>query len=161
MAEQSKYNWKEAAQQEGGEYAEKLPDGTHRVEITRVVYGRKDGTLFVSKSNDPQIMLIFADELGREASQMVTLSYKAGFVLAKILEAAGAELDKMTDHDVTPRSFADPEFANPNLIGRQLQIEVIWGSKNGKEFSDIIPVGMAGSADELPQVSKPDDDIPL
>jgi len=159
MTEQ--YNWNQAAHQEGGEYAEKLPDGKHPVEITRVVFGKKDGTLFKSKGGDPQIMLIFADELGREALQMVTLSFKAGFILAKILEAAGADLDHMTADGVTPRSFAEPEFANANLVGRQLEIEVVWSSKNGKDFADITPLGTITETTEPAAAAQGDDDIPI
>lgn len=161
-----RYDWKHSAQQEAGEYAEKLPDGRHPVEITRIVFGKKDG-LFKSKSGDPQIMLIFADELGREASQIVTLSHKAGFVLAKILEAAGADLERMTADNVTPKSFAEPEFANANLVGRQLEIEVVWSSKNGKDFADITPLGPITEtpAAAAPQAhGAPDggsDDIPI
>lgn len=160
MTEQNgNYNWNQAAQQEGGEYAEKLPDGTHQVEITRLVFGRKDGSVFTSKSGDPQVMLIFSDELGREVNQMITLSYKAGFVLAKILDAAGADLDRMSADGVTPKSFADPEFANANLVGRQLQVEVTWSSKNGKEFADVVPLVNAAPADAATAPSS--DGIPV
>jgi hypothetical protein len=162
MTESSKYDWNHASQQEAGEYAEKLPNGKHPVEITRVVFGKKDGALFKSKGGDPQIMLIFADELGREAFQVVTLSFKAGFILAKILEAAGADLDRMTADGVTPKSFAEPEFAVANLVGRQLEVEVVWSSKNGKDFADITPLGtITETSDYAPVIHDGSDDIPI
>lgn len=153
------FNWKDKANEEGGQYADPLPDGVHDVEIIRVVFSKKDGEAFRSKSGDPQIMLIFADAEGREASQMVTLSFRAAWVLAKILDAAGADLDAMEGDGVEPKDFAGEAFANANLVGRQLRIEVTW-SKNasGREFADVAPIKTDAPAN-LSQT--PDDGIPL
>ena len=148
------YDWEKAAAQEGGEYAERMPAGVHDVEVKRVLFGSKGGGPFQSRAGDPQIMLIFADRQGREAAQMVTLSEKAGWVLARLLSAAGADMARMKADGVLPRDFANQEFARANLTGRRLRVEVAYTRGNdGKEYPDVTPIrtrpGAAPPADDL------------
>ena len=139
------FNWTEASNTEGGgEYAERLPAGMHKVQITGVVHGGKGGP-FESAKGEPQILIIFSDTEAREAAQMCTLSEKAGWVLARLLKSCDppADLVKMSESGISPQSFADPEFAETNLVGRNLCIRVEWKeSQNGKSYSDILPVDM-------------------
>lgn len=151
-------SWVESLKSEGGEKAEKIPSGQHAVEITDIVFGSKKGGAFASKAGDPQIMLIFSDSQGREAAQMVTLSEKAKFVLAKILEAGGADLRKMDEKGITPQKFAEERFATINLKGKKFTADVQWETaENGKEYSTVTPL-------RKPPESKPEedsDDIPI
>lgn len=112
------FSWTEKSEQEGPVYAEKLPDGQHRVTITRLIFGTRDGQPFQSKSGDSQIMLIFADDQAREVSQMITLNDRAGWVLARILGRCDppANLARMEADGVLPAHFADQNFAENNFL---------------------------------------------
>ena len=135
------FDWEKASTQEGGDYAERIPSGVHDVEIKRLLFGSKKGGAFKSRDGDPQIMLIFADGDGREASQMVTLSDKAGWVLARLLSAAGADMKRMKADGVLPCDFANQEFARANLVGRRLRVDLKYKAGNdGKEYADVTPV---------------------
>lgn len=143
------YDWGKAS--EGGQ-AEQIPAGQHQLKIVKVVFGKKDGTKFASSNGDPQIMVVFADNQDREAAQMVTLSEKAGWVLASILKAAGADMAKMTERGITPAKFAEEKFAEAQLIGRVLTAHVSWETAdNGKEYASIKPLrARAEVPDEIP-----------
>jgi len=135
------YDWEKAAAQESGEYAERIPAGVHDVRIIRVLFGSKGGGLFRSRAGDPQLMLIFADREGREASQMVTLSEKAGWVLARLLSAAGADMARMKADGILPRDFTNQEFARANLVGRCLKVDLKYKpGRDGKEYADLAPI---------------------
>jgi hypothetical protein len=104
--------------------APRLPIGQDiEVEITRIVLANKDGP-FMSQSGDPKILVVMADDEGREASAMLTLSEKAGWVLRSILSAAGVDMARLKADKVEPSRFADEEFGKANLIGRRLKIRV-------------------------------------
>ena len=137
------YEWKKNADSKGPAYAEKMPNGINDVEITRLVFGKSDGTAFASKGGDPQIMVIFADNAGRECGSMYTLSHKAGWTLAKLLSALGSDLGRMEQDGVEPAHFADPAFATANLVGRRLKIDSKWippGNDGGKGYFDVVPI---------------------
>lgn len=135
------FDWEQEAAKEGGDYAEPLSAGVHDVEITRVLFGSKGGGPFRSRAGDAQIMLIFADREGRECAQMVTLSEKAAWVLARLLSAAGANLARMKADGVEPKAFADDRFAVANLVGRRLRIDVKYSAAaDGKQYADVTPV---------------------
>jgi hypothetical protein len=135
------FDWEKASTQAASDYAERIPPGTHDVEIRRVLFGSKKGGAFRSRDGDPQIMLIFIDRQGREASQMVTLSEKAGWVLARLLSAAGADMKRMKADGVLPRDFANQEFARANLVGRRLRVDLKYKrGGDGKEYADVTPV---------------------
>lgn len=140
------YDWGKAS--EGQNDTEKVPAGQHKLKIIKIVFGSKKNGAFVSANNDPQIMLIFADDQAREVPLMVTLSEKAGFKLAGILKASGANVDAMTKDGITPDRFADETFANANLVGRVLTAEV---SYDAKGYADIRPLRArpAPTADEV------------
>ncbi|MBE3109205.1 MAG: hypothetical protein IMZ46_01630 [Acidobacteria bacterium] len=168
-----KYPWRQKATEESSQ-SEKLPAGVYDVTIERVVHGKKDGTPFKSKHDDPQIMVIFADDQDREAAMMVTLSAKAGWVLAKILGAANCDLAHFEDTNIGVLDFADPEFAKTNLVGLTLRIKVSFG--RDAEYPDILPLKREGaglmptepeprkaapSAKPLPAYDPNDDSIPF
>lgn len=139
------YDWEGKANQESTE-TDKLPAGQHQVQIVRLLRGRRNGGEFVSKAGDPQLMVIFADEAGREAGTLVTLSEAAGWVLAKILSAAGANLKRMSEAGVTPAKFADLAWAEPQLVGRKLTIQVEW--PEGSKYPKVTPVRAPAAAAE-------------
>ncbi|MBN2582539.1 MAG: hypothetical protein JXL80_05680 [Planctomycetes bacterium] len=150
----SNYNWQENADREGSERAEKIPTGQHDLEIVRVVFGNRQG-LFRTRDGDPQIMLVFADPQGREASQMYTLSDKAGWTLAKLMSAAGANLQRMTAEGVKPQNFAEEQFAMKNLVGRRIRADVAWDQKG---YSTITPIRREAAAATEPPA---DETIPF
>lgn len=119
------YAWKANAEREGGSTAAKIPPGHHRVRISKVLHGDRQGQ-FQSKAGDPQMMVIFQDSEAREASMFITLSDRAGWVLAKLLDAFDppANLARMEEDGIEPVHFADPNFADANLNGRELWVVV-------------------------------------
>jgi hypothetical protein len=133
--------------------APRLPLGQDtEVEITRIVFGNRDGP-FRASAGDPRIMVILADDQGREVSTMVTLSEKAGWVLRSILSAASADRAKMQADGVSLADFADEEFAKANLIGRRLAIRV-------KHYlDDSGTLGEIAALRPRPRIST--DDIPI
>lgn len=156
------YDWEDAAKSKGGgSNAPKIPPGAGiDLKIIRVVFGKK-GERFETKNGDPQIMLIFADSVEREAAVMVTLSEKAGFKLAQILSAAGANVKRMTEAGVTPDKFADEQFANANLVGRKLKGDISYDD-TGK-WADITPLRPDTTAptSQAPAEEKKKDPIPF
>jgi hypothetical protein len=129
------YEWEKNA--EGGR-AEKLPAGTHVVKIAKVKYEGKDGLFRPSQDGSPKMMVVFADRHGREAGLMITLSPKAAWVLARLMSAAGADLKRMDVDGVTPRHFADADFAEPQLLGRYLRVQVI--PTDRPDWPDVEPL---------------------
>lgn len=135
------YSWKDEAAKEGPANAPRIPAGRHELQISKLVFGSKTGGFFSAKDGSRQIMVIFTDSVNREANIMVTLSEKAAWVLAKILEAAGANLAKMQEAGIEPSKFTDERFATANLVGRKLMADVTWSKGNdGKEYADITPL---------------------
>ena len=154
------FDWEKASTQQGGDYAERIPAGVHDVEVRRILFGSKKGGAFRSRDGDPQIMLIFADREGREAAQMVTLSDKAGWVLARLLSAAGADMARMKADGVLPRDFANQEFARANLVGRRLRVELKYKrGGDGKEYADATPIRRPPASAAPPADTAPQDDL--
>jgi hypothetical protein len=152
------FDWEKASTQAASDYADRIPAGVHDVVIKRLLFGSKKGGAFRSRDGDPQIMLIFADGEGREASQMVTLSEKAGWVLARLLSAAGADMKRMKADGVLPRDFANQEFARANLVGRRLRVDLKYKAGNdGKEYADVTPVRTRPAAP--PAQTPPEDNL--
>lgn len=105
--------------------APRLPVGEEvDVQITRLVFTKKDGTPFRSQAGDPKIMAVFADDAGREAAFMFTLSDRAAWQLRSVLSCAGADLARMKADNIEPSHFANERFATANLVGRRLRIRV-------------------------------------
>jgi hypothetical protein len=153
------FDWEKASTQAASDYAERIPAGVHDVVIKRLLFGSKKGGAFKSRDGDQQIMLIFADGEGREASQMVTLSDKAGWVLARLLSAAAADMKRMKADGVLPRDFANQEFARANLVGRRLRVDLKYKAGNdGKEYADVTPVRTRPAAAPA-QPPAPEDDL--
>lgn len=140
------FSWQSEAAKEGPQNAPKLSPGPQRLKIVKLVFGKKaDGGIkpFKSDKGDPQVMCIFGDAQGREGAEMLTLSDAAGWKLAKILAAAGANVQKMDEAGITPQRFADERFANANLVGRELQADVAYEKGKGadtKEYVRITPL---------------------
>jgi hypothetical protein len=139
------YDWEGAA--EGGQ-AEKLPAGTHDVTITKVIFSKKDAAPFRAGDGSPQIMVVMADGAGREVGQMITLSDKAGWVLARLMGASGANLGRMKADGVVPQHFADPAWATKQLVGRKLRVDIKWKPDG---YPDVTPIRRdPGAAPSLP-----------
>jgi hypothetical protein len=133
-------SWVEAAKGKTDDRPERLCDGRHKVKVARIVFGKKNGEKFKSHSGDPQIMVIYEDDEGREASDMFTLSDKAMWRLAMVLARAEvpADLERMDKAGVKPAHFANPEFAERNLKGRVLYVEI--ETPEGSDYADVTPL---------------------
>jgi hypothetical protein len=115
------YDWTGAA--EGGN-AEKMHPGYHYARVDRVIMGKKSGA-FKSRNGDPQIMVIFNDDLdGGEASTMLTLSDKAAWTVARLLSRLGVDLEQMKRDNVEPRHFANEKLAQSYFVGKSCWIKV-------------------------------------
>jgi len=154
----SNFNWENTQEQGSSNEAEKLPVGRHAVTITKVIHGGKNGP-FVSKAGDPKILIIMEDSTGKEAATMVCLSDNAAWVLARLLKVVHPKVDlaAMTKDGVKPAQFADPEFANVNLTGRRLTIDL---EDAGNGYMDCVPVEAPDAKTEAKDVPS-DSDIPF
>jgi len=154
------YAWSEQATNEAPPRAERIPAGSGiRTRISKVVYGKGEQA-FVSRGGDPQIMLIFQDEEGREAAGMYTLSIKAGWTIARLLSCFDppANLKRMEEDGVEPKDFAYPDFGDANLLDRVVVIDLEYDN-NG--YAIITPVKLDGSDDsETPPATDESDDPP-
>jgi hypothetical protein len=144
-------SWKEAAASEGQE-SERIPDGfVGQVAINRVLFAKRDGTEFKSSKGDPQMFVIFENSAGEEASQMYTLSDAAMWVLAKMMQGCGIDLDQLDKRNVTPATFYEQQdWTNKLLIGRSLQVKVTYkASNNGQQYATVKPI-LGDSSDPAP-----------
>ncbi len=132
------YDWTAKAV-DGGE-AEKMENGTHHVEIIKIVFGKKGKPSFHSKNGDPQIMVIFGNSADEEAASMFTLSKAAAWTMARLLSCFGVDTDALRDDGIEPKHFADPSFANNVLVGRTGMIEVTNDDDGG--YPEVKPVHM-------------------
>ncbi len=114
------FGWNKASEQSG---AAKMGPGVHSVKVGKIVTGSKGGP-FKSKSGDPQIMVVYESLDNAEASEMLTLSEKAGWTLARLLSRVGVDLNAMERDGVEPRHFAQKEMAESYLLGKSLWIRV-------------------------------------
>ena len=133
------YNWKEESEKEP--LAPKLPPGQHQAAISRVVYESRDGNPFRSGAGDPQIMIIWKGPLG-EAADMITLSDKAAWRLARILRATESDIDQLMRRQVEPFHFASPTMGD-KLIGKSCRIEVAYEQDKAhpdREYARVNPV---------------------
>lgn len=146
------FSWKESSEpKEGAQRAPSIPAGRNiQLKVDRVIFSAKGGGGFVTKDNDPQIMVIFTDTNGNEASEMITLSEKAAFKLSQILRASGADLDRMDAQGVTPEQFAYSEFCDRHLVGRKFV-----GDKSYARVYPLIPrTNQQPSAQQKPVVNQ-------
>lgn len=149
------YLWQQESEREGASQAERIPAGTHEVRISKIIHGTRQGP-FQSRDGDPQIMLVFQDRQAREASLFVTLSEKAAWVLAKVMACCSppVNLARMQADGVEPERFSDPEFADANLLDRQLVIQVEW--PDGAKYPEVTPVKpRSASASPSPSTDDP------
>lgn len=151
-------DWKAKANEEGQKNAERIPEGVARgVVISKVLHGTKNDGFFVTKGGDRQIMVIVADNQDREAATMFTLSEKVAWALAKLCEAAGLDLDKMTKAGIGIEKFQEEAFAKKNLEGRKLDVEI---RHNGK-YTNFSPLRPESDGDFAQAGASKSDDIPI
>lgn len=146
------FDWTRSAEEASGP---KMPAGLHRVRVVRVQHINRDGVPLTSNSGDPQMRVVYQDAEAREVSDILTLSEKAGWTLARLMAAAGANLAAMTARGITPAHFADPDFAIKQLIGRELQVQVTYevSKTNGKEYAVVTPIRSQGTTQAAPATS--------
>ena len=138
------YDWNAsaAAGQPEKKFAEELPEGRHTVHITRIIHGNQTGP-FESKQGEPQFMLVFADDQGREATDWFTCTSKQGWKLANLFQSFDPPMDlgKMTEAGITPEKFADFAFAEEQLRDRKFDMELkVAPGRNGKDYRNVYPI---------------------
>ena len=119
------FDWKNAGR------APNLGAGDHRVKIKSVSRTKPDGTAWESRDRSPQLVVTYADDLGSEASQWFTLSEKAGWSFAALLNACEPPFDfeQMMARGIEPAHFADEDFARRNLVDKQRTVHIRIKSK--------------------------------
>lgn len=153
------YAWRDNANSEGAQRAAKIPKGNGiHLRISKIVYG-KGSEKFASKGGDPQIGIVYQDQEAREAFEMMTLSDKAGWKLAKLMSAFDppANLARMEEDGVEPGHFADPDFAEANLLNRQLHADVDYDNQG---YVLINPIKRQGTESSDVTTPSPSDDAP-
>lgn len=99
-----------------------IPEGTRRVTVHKIVYGRKGGDPFVTRNGDPQIMLCLTDGQGGECITMLTLSPGAKKFVRKALAAmySPVELAQMTFDvgDLARQDVAEKVFRGRSAIAK-------------------------------------------
>lgn len=133
------FSWQESS--EGSARAARIPAGQSiPLRISKIVYVDRNGVAFESQNHDPQILMIVSDAEGREASEMLTLSDKAGWKLAQILRAAGANMAKMDEKQIKVADFAS-DLYEKQLLEREFLGNVDWEEgKDKKTYAKITPI---------------------
>ena len=138
----AEYDWEGAANSEGPVQAPKVPAGQTELTVCKIVFGK--GTApFVTSKGDPYILVVFNDAQGRECAANFTLSDAAGWVLAKMLSASGANMQRMKAAGVTPQNFADEAFATKQLMGRKFLAQVDYDAKG---YAVVTPIKKEAAA---------------
>jgi hypothetical protein len=175
------YGWQQSAEAEAPPQAEKIPKGSGiRLKIIKLV-GGKGESRFASKSGNPKIGIVFQDREARECMSMYTLSAKAGWTLAKLLSCCDppVNLARMEEAGVVPSyaacpkcgekdvafvptcpkcnaellQFSDLEFAEANLLNRQLTADLDYDAGGYPVVSPIKPATSAPPAADAPPSS--------
>ena len=136
------YDWSAPAQSPN---APKMKAGAHEAVISRVVSTKQDGSEFFTKAGEPQIMLVFTNAQGEEATLFCILSDdpNKSWALRAVLHAIGAKVELLTQHGVKPEHFRNKEWAEKQLKGRRLRVDVGYRKNpNSPEnpYMDIIPM---------------------
>jgi len=146
----AEYDWEAAAE---NNRSDKMRPGKQKLMVKKIRFQDRDGIRYESKSQHPQILLIYHNEHDEECTDMMTLSDKAAWTLARLLSAmdtdANAQLKKL---GVTPADFAAREVAEQWLLpqnqGAAFMADVVY--PEGKEYPDIIPFKAVDAADDGP-----------
>lgn len=115
------YKWQDNFEGRGGPTLPK--GGPHRCRVVKVVTADDKGP-YVTQGGDPQTVVTLQDQQAREARLWLTCSTKAGWVLAKLLGCFNppANLARLEADGVEPAHFANQEFAESNLLNREVWI---------------------------------------
>lgn len=129
-------SWREAANQKDSKRTNpRIPEGVHKVKITKALRYKKDGTEMAS-AKGPYVMLVYENEHGEEATQSVWLTENAKNYLAGTLDALGFDLDRMDKARVDLDQFHDADFCEAQFVGRTAYIEV----KHDGKYANAEPI---------------------
>lgn len=155
--------WKESSEIKR---APRLIEGQQRLTIKRIIYEKNDEPI-ITANGDRQIWLIVGPDSGEEGLITITLTEKAGWVLAQVARAIAGDqwIDKWDKIGVKIGSFANPAVAN-NLVGKSFLAEVHYDKKS--EYPNITPlpfvsadVSSTAPAKAPAKQTMTDDDIPF
>lgn len=148
------YSWTEAAKTQG--VPDKIPAGVGiPVKITKVVFSKKGGTPFKSRAGDPQIGVVFQDIDGNQAMQMLTLSAKAGWVLARLLSRFGFNVKTLEDDGIELAHFAQPAIAEPRLVGLRGTVNITYDQDGYAQIEPCEQAQPGTAAASKPPASAP------
>jgi len=136
------YDWSAPAQSPN---APKMKAGGHEAVISRIVSTKQDGSEFFTKDGEPQIMLVFTNAQGEEATLFCILTDdpEKSWALRAVLHAIGAKVELLTQHGVKPEHFRNKEWAEKQLKGRKLRVDVGYrpNKKNPDDpYMNVIPM---------------------
>lgn len=140
--------------------AEKLPPGTHRVKIARILTAKRGGTGFKNKSDGSRkILMVLEDEAFREAMYDAPVEGRALWKMNALLKACGHQSETMNNAGVEYVDFLDQKIAEQWLLHHVINIEIEDRTNDaGQTFTDVRIVNQKKSAPPTPTA---DDDIPF
>jgi len=151
------YDWSAPAQSPN---APKMKAGGHEAVISRIVSTKQDGSEFFTKAGEPQIMLVFTNAQGEEATLFCILSDdpNKSWALRAVLHAIGAKVELLMQHGIKPEHFRNKEWAEKQLKGRKLRVDVGYRKNpNSPEnpYMDVIPMRPAMTPEQIAAAGKP------
>ncbi|MEM9753115.1 MAG: hypothetical protein AAF916_06990 [Planctomycetota bacterium] len=131
---------------EDNKHSANVPEGYHRLEIVNFYHGKKGGGRFESRGGDPQVLLIFEDADGRQATAMHTLSEKAAWTMQKLLSRLGHDMAALNERSLDIADFTDANVCRELLIDRSCWAHVTHDQSGHKTYTNVEPM----HADEVP-----------
>ena len=173
------YDW--TAKEEGGQ-VEELPNGTHGVTLTRIVWAKRDGTELTSRSGLPQAGFVLADAAGREGIYWASITngpvaWPERSLSGLMRALTGIDPAKLNEAGIMPEQFLNRPWAEKQLLGRAAVVKISRRTAaNGKEYVTVEPtpatpslITLTPAAEKKIADTKPipphqpvgDDDIPF
>jgi hypothetical protein len=142
---------------------ERIPAGKHTVKIVDVIGEGRSGP-FMSRDGAKQVLLVMQDAQQREATQMLTLSEKAAWVVRGLVQACTPpfNLEAMERAGIELAHFANVEWAKLQLVNRSVPIDLEYEKGNdGKEYPRVRFLRPAPATDAAPVAATPAEHIPF
>lgn len=108
---------------------ERLPPGVHEVEIIKAVKAKD------TKNRDRQLLVVFADDNGREALFFAPVEGAARFKSAQLMKGLGYTTQMIEARKLAPDHLLIQAVADELLVGNRCTIEI--SKKEGSDFLDV------------------------
>ena len=150
------YDWEKNGE---SDRADKLSAGEHTLTIIKVITEKND-IPYQSKAGDPQILLVYQDDDGRELPDWFTLNPASRWKLLRLMSRCGCDLERAEKEVGNIKNFADPDTVEPWLLDKAFLGRVY--EENG--YTNVEPLkreeDTIGNA-PLVAPETPHDDIPF